>query len=540
MTVGASGGPARGAAAPPVRDGAPPDAAAPAGRDGRGGGGGLVLPIPEYCKVVGVIAPVDPTAPNINFQVNMPTAWNRKMAQLGGSGYNGSIPGALTSSMQFGPESLPPNAPYALSRGFVVYGSDSGHQQGGAARGAAAPPATQGRPRDWTTNDEALANFAHAQMKKTHDVTVALIKSLYNQSVRRSYFLGSSAGGREGLIVAQRYPQDYDGVFSQVPAPAMIQVAFYDLLFRAKAQQGEGWIPAAKVVVIGGEVRRQCDALDGLEDGLVSNYPACYKLFDPAITPNPLRAVRCPDGSDSGAECLSDAQIKAAETSVYGRTRYPFALANGWTSAAGYSVGGETPMNWMAFGSRPSASTNLGGLSNRILSNPGENALNFDLAAHEKDLQMLSALLDATNPDLSKFKARGGKLIMKVNTSDYTVNPRWVMEYYDSVVKKMGQSSVDQFVRFYVAVGLSHNRNVGRNPVSNEPVPNYLDFIKLLDDWADGGKAPADNQVLTDMEASPPFAVRATFPLCRYPMYPQYKGGGADPKTAASYRCARS
>jgi feruloyl esterase len=79
----------------------------------------VVLAIPEYCKVNGIISPVDPQAPNINFQVNLPTSWNSKIIQLGGSGLNGSIPGALTNTMQFGPESIPPNSPYALSRGFV-------------------------------------------------------------------------------------------------------------------------------------------------------------------------------------------------------------------------------------------------------------------------------------------------------------------------------------------------------------------------------------------------------------------------------------
>jgi feruloyl esterase len=93
-------------------------------------------------------------------------------------------------------------------------------------------------------------------------------------------------------------------------------------------------------------------------------------------------------------------------------------------------------------------------------------------------------------------------------------------------------------VRFYVAVGLFHNRNVGRNPVTRELVPAYVDFIQMLDDWVEHGKAPADTQVLSDIDTRPPFAVHATFPMCRYPMYPRYKGSG-DPKTAESYVCSR-
>ena len=184
--------------------------------------------------------------------------------------------------MHWGPESIPPNAPYALSRGFVVYGSDSGHQAAGGRGAPAAAPAA-----DWTTNDEAFTNFAYAQMKKTHDVAVALVARFYGESIRRSYYLGSSQGGREALIVAQRFPQDYDGVFAQVPANTYVHLSIGEPLARAKAQAGDGWIPPAKVAVIGKEVLRQCDALDGIADGLVSNYMACDRRFDPAANAEP-------------------------------------------------------------------------------------------------------------------------------------------------------------------------------------------------------------------------------------------------------------
>ena len=183
-------------------------------------GTAVVLAIPEYCKMIGAIAPVDPAAPKINFQVNLPTEWNGKIMQLGGSGSNGVIPVALTTGMQWGPESIPPNSPYALSRGFVTYGSDSGHQNppaGAVGRAVPAQAPPRPAPPGWMTNDEALRNFLYAQMKKTHDVTVELVKRLYDRPIRHSYYFGASQGGREALMVVQRYPQDYDGVFVQVP-----------------------------------------------------------------------------------------------------------------------------------------------------------------------------------------------------------------------------------------------------------------------------------------------------------------------------------
>ena len=140
---------------------------------------------------------------------------------------------------------------------------------------------------------------------------------------------------------------------------------------------------------------------------------------------------------------------------------------------------------------------------------------------------------------MSAFRRRGGKLILKVNTTDYTVNPRWIMDYYEKMQKTMGARTVGEFVRFYVAIGLFHNRNVGRNPITNALVPVYVDFIAMLDDWVEHGTAPADTQVLSEMDALPPFTVNATFPMCAYPLYPRYKGTG-DPKVAGSYSCTRS
>lgn len=503
---------------------------APAGRGAPAPGPGgaaerVILAVPEYCKITGSIAPVDPAAPPINFQVNLPTAWNRKMAQLGGSGLNGSIPVSLTTSMQWGPESIPPDAPYALSRGFVVYGSDSGHGAGG--RGGAA--------NDWIYNAEALTNFAYAQMKKTHDVAAALIDRLYGQAPRHSYYLGTSQGGREALMVAQRFPQDYDGIFVQVPVFSQLMWNGFDPYFRVRQQAGDGWIPPSKIPTVGKEVLRQCDALDGLADGFVSNYKECDRRFDPAVSPDALAFIRCPDGTDAGDSCLSDAQV-ASVNQIHGAVTFPFPLNGGWTSFPGWSTGGELPGNWKTLTARPDPATaNIGWLRG-LVADPTVNALELDLARHKDRIQELSALLDATSPDLSAFRRRGGKLLWKVNTADYTANPRWSYEYYERIVKTMGQRNVDEFLRLYVAIGIFHNRNVGRNPLTNEPVPNYLDFIGMLDDWVESGKAPADRQVLRDMEPVPPFTVKAALPMCRYPQYPHFNGTG-DPKKAESYRC---
>jgi feruloyl esterase len=366
---------------------------------------------------------------------------------------------------------------------------------------------------------------------------VALVKHLYDRPIRHSYYFGASQGGREALMVVQRFPRDYDGVFVQVPVFANTALSIFDPYFRATTQAGEAWVPPDKIAVVANEVRRQCDALDGLVDGLVSDYVACNRKFDTSVTKHPLDAIRCPDGKDSAPTCLSDSQIAAVDA-VHSTEHFPFALSKGWTSLPGWGTGSESVMNWKALASATTMQTPISGNMALLVKDPKAMMLTVNLPDYQKEVQAFSALGDASDPDLSAFRAHGGKLVMKVNTTDYTANPRWTMAYYDKVVETMGQASVDSFLRFYVAVGIFHNRNVGRNPITNELVPSFVDFIAMVDDWVEKDKVPADRQVLTDMQPVPPFAIKSSLPMCRYPNYPHYLGTG-DPKSAQSYECRK-
>ena len=120
------------------------------------------------------------------------------------------------------------------------------------------------------------------------------------------------------------------------------------------------------------------------------------------MTANPLAAIRCEGGGDTGESCLSDAQIRAANA-VHGSMSYPFALANGWTSFSGWPTGSESATNWKALPPRPTAASNFGVLRSRIVRDPNANLLDVDLAKYAKELQQLSELIDAANPDLSAF-----------------------------------------------------------------------------------------------------------------------------------------
>jgi len=171
--------------------------------------------IAAHCRVNGSIAPVDThaSARPINFSVVLPATWSGRAAQLGGGGMNGFVPN-LTGG---GPGA---SGPSLLDRGFVTYGSDSGHQA--AFGGPRSGPRGGGPPGanlsdDWALNDEAIRNLGYMQMKKTHDAAMVIIERAYGARPRFNYYIGTSQGGREALTVAQRYPADYDGVAANVP-----------------------------------------------------------------------------------------------------------------------------------------------------------------------------------------------------------------------------------------------------------------------------------------------------------------------------------
>src|SRR5205823_1850322 len=186
------------------------------------------LASPEYCKVLGAIAPVDPAAQAINFEINLPIAWNGKAVQYGGGGYNGTLITGLAPLRDAAPDD-----PLPLTRGYVTFGTDSGHQASAFA------PNSIGQ---FGLNDEMLVNFAYASYKKVRDASVNVIGAFYGQPPSRMYYFGGSEGGREGLTMAQRFPADYDGIVSVVPAIQLSMVAGAFVHHQVPQLHG-GWIP---------------------------------------------------------------------------------------------------------------------------------------------------------------------------------------------------------------------------------------------------------------------------------------------------------
>jgi feruloyl esterase len=473
--------------------------------------------LPEHCQVVGAIAPVDPKAPAIRFQVNLPTQWNGNSLQYGGGGFNG----VLITGLNLTP-SARPDRPGPLARGYVTYGTDSGHQN--------APNVPL---QAFALNDEALVNFAHASYKKVRDAAVELMKRRYGEGPKKLYFFGSSEGGREGVTMAQRYPADFDGIFSRVPV--INWVALQVAGTRAgSAQFGGGWLSPAVTKLVHDAVVAACDTKDGLADNIVSDYEGCLQLFDAA-------KLRCVAGA--AANCLSEAQF-AAVKALHTPTLLGFQLPNGVRGYPGWGRGGENmpgtgPVGgWPAWQSGDAPPTlppgpassrawlyGSGAIQYFIARDPNYDPRGFEPAKFQARMREVSQLMDAMNPDLSAFSARGGKLIISEHMADYAQSPYAGIDYYIRVTERMGQKTADGFLRLYVTPGADH-MGIG--------APSSVDMVEILSDWVERGKAPQD-LVQATHELKPPFAVTAARPMCRYPAFPRYRAG--DASKAESFEC---
>jgi pimeloyl-ACP methyl ester carboxylesterase len=484
---------------------------------------------PDHCKVLGTIAPIDATAQLINFQINLPTAWNSKALQYGGGGFNGTLVTGMAALRD-----AAPGDPLPITRGYATFGTDSGHQ-------ASASPASE--PGAFALNNEMLTNFAYASYKKVRDVSVEVMRAFYTQAPRRMYYFGGSEGGREGLTMAQRFPADYDGIVSVVPV--INWTGLFHAFVRNEVPQFTDWLQAAKVPLISKATSDACDALDGLADGVVNNYLACQSRVN-------LQTLRCPDGADTGTTCLSDVEL-GVMNAIHSTYTFPFPLANGVTSYPQWWYGHEDSLDgpaqsmvrWVTGTAAPAVPPNAANNATQwlygsnwiryaIARNANFDVRTYDPANFAARVQETSALVDSTNPDLSAFFARGGKLIIRENAADRAQSPQMGINYYNAVVARLGQQVVDQAARLYVSPASGHGGN-SRSVTDQSAVPTMVDLLDPLDRWVTAGTAPGDSLVQALKSPVAPFAVQASRPMCRYPNYPRYAGG--DRLQATSYAC---
>lgn len=488
----------------------------------------------EILGVLGHIRPVDPNAPNIRFQLNLPANWNNKIMMFGGGGYNGTIP-----SPQGNVPAGPADQPTPLGRGYATFASDSGHQAG----------ALGSRDGSFGVNDEALRNFASDALKKTRDTALHLIKARYaTEGPRKAYFAGGSTGGREALAVVQRWPDDWNGAIVLYPAwnAATLDLAF-GRITRALAQPG-AYPNAAKRRALFDASMQACDTLDGVKDGLISNVAACNASFDPATATLNGAPLRCAGGGDTGDNCLSDPQIAALK--VYNAPiQFAYPLGSGETQYPGFNVWGA---DLGMAGPSPVQATVIALALNLeqpaspmpatapyfavfwdqwvrffVTRDPNFNSLSLDPenpGPWQARVSELTALQDINKTDLSAFAAKGGKILMAHGNADVLVSSRATAQYYERVRSTMGTDRVAQFMRYYEIPGYGHAASTVFNAA--------WDSLTALENWVEKGTEPPA-QVVADTVGVP----GRTRPLCPYPTWPRYNGGG-DINVAASFGCA--
>jgi feruloyl esterase len=316
------------------------------------------------------------------------------------------------------------------------------------------------------------------------------------------------------------------------------------------------WVTPAKVNAIRGEFMRQCDKLDGLVDGIINNYMACRAIFDVTqgtTNRKPWAAKRCPGNVDPNPAdttpqaCLTDGQISTLQF-VY--SRYPFKtpLANDVKSFGMWlpntDPSGSGLIAKARFRSQEGAPDNAAmfthigvlGVTGMLMRDLGANTLSYtETDAIKRRRQELSMMVDSTDPDFTAFSRRGGKMIVTIGTNDTLASPGAQLDFYQSVIDKMGRARVDQFARFFVMPQAGHGLSGANYAIDGDgksiptaPIPNTFNRLGVLTDWVEKNVTPGKSLAVTAGDRS--------LPLCSYPDYPKYVSGPVG--SAASYVCA--
>ena len=453
-----------------------------------------------HCRIVGTIDSA------IGFELLMPDEWNGKFLMGGGGGYVGSI--------QNSAEELPIPGGSALERGYATVGTDTGHQAGVM-------------DASWALNDpQAQENFAHRAVHRTAEVSKQIIAQYYTDEPAFSYFFGCSRGGGQALISAQRYPQDFDGIISGAPAldwtgfaSGMIQTQ--QRIFPDPSDLSAPVITAQNRELLNDSILAQCDTLDGLADGILTDPRMC--AFDPATLP------RCESGP--AADCLTDTQLEAIQ-SVYSPV-----VIDGEELYTGWPFGGET-VGWPAWitkaeggpalppGAPPNAHFGFGTqlVKNFIYSDPQWTYVDYDFDDWAERSAPVAELLNATDPDLSQMRDRGAKLIVWHGWSDSALSAIDTIDYYEAVGAL--DSSADEYLRMYLMPGVAH--------CFGGPGPDQVDWIGAIEQWVEQDIRPAE---LIAQKRDPSGNITMQRPICPYPQQPRYSGSG-DASNAASFVCA--
>ena len=464
--------------------------------------------LPAFCRVSATARPTPDS--DIGIEVWLPVAgWNGRLQGLGNGGFAGLI------------DHL--NLAMALSKGYAATATDAGHT---------------GSPLDATWalgHPEKVVDFGHRGIHEMTRVAKEAVRALYGRLPRRSYFAGCSDGGREALMEAQRYPGDYDGILAGAPANAwtkLLTTAVWHT--RALTLDPESFIPPPKIPIIAAAVNAACDAQDGVTEGILADPRRCR--FDPA-------SIQCKAGEDSST-CLTAPQVVALRK-IYDGPRE----ASGRQVFPGYLPGAEEGgggwVTWIT-GAKPKASLmaqfGSGYFSHMVYGRADWDGSTFELATDLRiATERTAQALDATDTNLGPFRARGGRMIVYHGWQDPAIPAVSTIDYYDSVISRLGRRDAETFLRLYMAPGVQHCGG-GPGPDAFGQAGDWSSdeaghsLRVSLEQWVEKGTAPSTIIASKYAGEEPARKVTMTRPLCPHPQEARYSGKG-DAKDAASFVC---
>jgi hypothetical protein len=455
---------------------------------------------PQHCRVSGLLSP------EIAFEVNLPSPWNGRLFMIGNGGHAGEEldnPGRVAQRRQ------------ALENGFAMAQTNTGHYA------SKEPSATF-----VLSNPQKAIDYAYRAVHLTAVTAKELAHRYYTQPVAKAYWNSCSNGGRQGLIEAQRYPEDFDGIVAN--APWVDQTGFTIGAIWNQRAFAETHVSAGKLALVADRAMQVCDAVDGLRDGLIDDPRQCN--FSVARD-----VPSCASGNDASAMCLTPAEAAAVQKVYDGpqsgrRTIFPGFMVG--SEAVLPRANGPATSGWISL----IAPTEAGGCTadfglaegtmRYLVFQPTQAEWDFNKFDFGRDPPLLESWgkqANATDTDLRAFRARGGKLLMTYGWADAILQPLMGVDYYEKAVAANGRDGTD-FLRLFMIPGMAHcGGGVG---------PDQYDAVTAVVDWVEKGVAP-DSMIATKIVNG---AVTRSRPLCPYPQVARYKGQGST-DDAANFEC---
>jgi feruloyl esterase len=443
-----------------------------------GGRAAAYKSVPEFCRVTATLTPSSDS--DIKVEVWLPAAdWNRKFQAVGNGGWAGVISyGALAE---------------AVKSGYATASTDTGHSTPGGGFALGHP--------------EKLIDFS---WRSEHEMTVkakAIVQAFYGDAPRRSYWNGCSTGGRQALKEAQMFPDDFDGIIAGAPGNRNLMALW---VAHALLKDPASHIPPAKYPLIHRAVLDACDAVDGLKDGLIDDPTRCK--FDPGV-------LLCKDADSEN--CLTAAQVEGTRK-VYTPARNP---RTGKDLFGPLAPGSEMGWASMAAGPEPYAPA-VDQLKFVVFKDANWDWRTFDFKKDVARFELSQNLImNATDPNVRKFFAHNGKLLVYQGWNDQNVSPYNTVNYFKSVQEAIGGASkTGNNIRLFMMPGMAH--------CSGGEGPNTFDKIGTLDHWVEQDKAP--DTIIASHSTNG--KIDRTRPLCPYPQVAKYKGSGSI-DDAANFEC---